>query len=113
MDSSDVLPVVRWGILGAGDVCEKKSGPPLYLLQGSSVIAVMRRNVEQAGLISYLLVFVCVCVVCACVYVCGTYMCVESFAKRHNIPKVHTEARDLIHDVNVDAGTFSFSGAFY
>lgn len=40
-------PVI-WGLVGAGDVCEKKSGPPLYELPGHSLRAVTRRN-REAG----------------------------------------------------------------
>lgn len=35
---------VRWGIIGAGDVCERKSGPPLYELPGSELVLVHRRD---------------------------------------------------------------------
>ncbi len=35
---------VRWGIIGAGDVCERKSGPPLYKIDGSELVLVHRRN---------------------------------------------------------------------
>jgi len=40
---------VKWGIIGAGDVCEVKSGPGLYKSNGSSVVAVMRRNGDLAA----------------------------------------------------------------
>ncbi len=39
---------VVWGLLGAGDVCEHKSGPPLYQLANSRLHVVHRRN-RQAG----------------------------------------------------------------
>lgn len=39
---------VRWGVLGAGNVCEKKAGPPLYKLAGSRLILAHRRN-REAG----------------------------------------------------------------
>ena len=35
---------VRWGILGAGDVCERKSGPPLYQVLGSELVLIHRRD---------------------------------------------------------------------
>ncbi|MDA3955108.1 Gfo/Idh/MocA family oxidoreductase [Oceanispirochaeta sp.] len=40
--------MVKWGMIGAGDVCERKSGPPLYLLYNSDLILVHRRN-RDAG----------------------------------------------------------------
>jgi predicted dehydrogenase len=38
------MNTVRWGIIGAGDVCERKSGPPLYQLPGSELVLVHRRD---------------------------------------------------------------------
>jgi predicted dehydrogenase len=35
---------VRWGVIGAGDVCERKSGPPLYQVEGSRLVLVHRRD---------------------------------------------------------------------
>ena len=35
---------VNWGILGCGDVCERKSGPPMYKTPHSALAAVMRRD---------------------------------------------------------------------
>ncbi len=39
---------VRWGVIGAGDVVEHKSGMPLNTVSGSRWIALMRRNQETA-----------------------------------------------------------------
>jgi predicted dehydrogenase len=39
---------VRWGVVGLGDVCERKSGPPLYLLPRSQLALVYRRNAAAA-----------------------------------------------------------------
>lgn len=41
-------PPVGWGILGVGDVCEVKSGPGFQKAEGSSLVAVMRRNLVKA-----------------------------------------------------------------
>jgi predicted dehydrogenase len=38
---------VRWGVIGCGNVCERKSGPPLYGVPGSRLIGVTRRNAER------------------------------------------------------------------
>jgi predicted dehydrogenase len=35
---------LRWGIIGCGDVCEKKAGPALYGVDGSELVGVMRRT---------------------------------------------------------------------
>lgn len=69
------MDTVRWGMIGCGDVAEVKSGPALQNADGSSLAAVMRRDRAKA----------------------------EDYARRHNVPRVHTRAEDLIHDAGVDA----------
>lgn len=66
---------VRWGIIGCGDVTEKKSGPALQKLENSSLVAVMRRTGELA----------------------------QDYAQRHNVPKWYDSAEDLINDSDVNA----------
>ncbi|MBI5653320.1 MAG: Gfo/Idh/MocA family oxidoreductase [Chloroflexi bacterium] len=66
---------IRWGIIGCGDVAEKKSGPPLYRTPGSELVAVMRRDATRA----------------------------EDFARRHNAQRWYTDARALIDDEQVNA----------
>ena len=40
---------IRSGIIGCGDVTEVKSGPALQQAEGSSLVAVMRRNGNLAA----------------------------------------------------------------
>lgn len=40
---------INWGIIGCGDVTEKKSGPAFNKIPGSSLIAVMRRDAGKAA----------------------------------------------------------------
>jgi len=40
---------INWGIIGCGDVTEKKSGPAFSKVAGSSLVAVMRRDAEKAA----------------------------------------------------------------
>jgi len=40
---------VRWGLVGVGNVCEYKAGPPIYQLPGSELALVHRRD-RAAGL---------------------------------------------------------------
>jgi 1,5-anhydro-D-fructose reductase (1,5-anhydro-D-mannitol-forming) len=68
------MDVVRWGIVGAGDVTEVKSGPGFQKAQGSTLTAVMRRDFARA----------------------------EDFARRHGVPRAHRHAQDLIDDPDVD-----------
>jgi predicted dehydrogenase len=71
----DSSKVVRWGILGCGDVTEKKSGPGFQKAEGSRLVAVMRRNGELA----------------------------RSYAERHGVPRWYDDADALIADAEVDA----------
>ncbi len=66
---------IRWGILGCGNVCEAKSGPGLQKAEGSSLVAVMRRDGALAA----------------------------DFARRHGVPRWYDEAAALIADDDVDA----------
>ena len=66
---------VRWGILGVGDVCEVKSAPAMNLVDGSRLVAVMRRNAQLA----------------------------EDYAKRHKVPKWYSDAQALLNDPDVNA----------
>ncbi|MBI0398271.1 Gfo/Idh/MocA family protein [Cyclobacterium marinum] len=66
---------VRWGVIGAGSVCEKKSAPAMNKVTDSSVVAVMRRNAEKA----------------------------KDYAERHGIPKWYADADELINDPEVNA----------
>ena len=69
------VQVVRWGIIGCGDVTEVKSGPGFYQAERSRLVAVMRRNRELAA----------------------------DYARRHNVPRWYDRAEQLIADPEVDA----------
>src|SRR5688572_31349274 len=69
------MDTIRWGMIGCGDVAEVKSGPALYKAEGSALVAVTRRDRAKA----------------------------EDYARRHNVPRVHERADDLIADAQVDA----------
>ncbi len=69
------MDLVRWGIIGCGDVTEVKSGPALQKAGGSALVAVMRRDVGRA----------------------------EDYARRHGVPRVHATAEALVADQDVDA----------
>jgi predicted dehydrogenase len=66
---------VNWGIIGCGNVTEKKSGPAFNKIEGSRLVAVMRRNAAKA----------------------------EDYARRHGIPKFYSDATLLINDPDVNA----------
>lgn len=66
---------VRWGIIGCGDVTEKKSGPAFQKVNNSELVAVMRRTGELA----------------------------KDYAERHGVAKWYDDANALINDPDVDA----------
>ncbi len=66
---------VNWGIIGCGDVTEKKSGPAFNKIEGSRLVAVMRRDTSKA----------------------------EDYARRHSVPKFYSDATLLINDPDVNA----------
>ena len=67
--------LVRWGIIGCGDVTEIKSGPAYKLTEGFKLSAVMRRDYDK----------------------------LQDYAKRHNVDKYYTDATELIGDDEIDA----------
>ena len=67
--------MIKWGIIGCGDVTEVKSGPAFNKVSDSKLVAVMRRNASLA----------------------------EDYARRHNVPKFYSSANDLINDPEVNA----------
>jgi predicted dehydrogenase len=67
--------MINWGIIGCGNVTEVKSGPAFSKIKGSRLLAVMRRNAELA----------------------------KDYATRHRVPKVYTDASDLINDPEINA----------
>ncbi|WP_213938149.1 Gfo/Idh/MocA family oxidoreductase [Pseudomonas sp. dw_612] len=69
------MSVVRWGMIGCGDVTERKSGPAFYKAPGSALVAVMGRRLEA----------------------------VTDYAARHGIARFYTDAESLVNDPEVDA----------
>ena len=80
-----ITHTVNWGIIGAGDVCEVKSGPAFNKVSNSRLAAIMRRNREKA----------------------------VDYAKRHNVPKFYTDAKKLINDPEVNAIYVATPPAFH
>jgi len=69
------LETIRWGVIGAGNVFEYKSGPALSQTPNSELVAVMRTNAAKA----------------------------EETARRHGAPRWYTDAQSLITDPEVNA----------
>ena len=69
------MALLRWGILGCGDVAEHKGGPPLYTVEDSELIGVMRRDREKA----------------------------EAFAARHGAKRAYHTVDALLADPEINA----------
>lgn len=67
--------IIRWGIIGCGDVTEIKSGPAYQKTKGFELVAVMRRDAEKSA----------------------------DYAQRHGVQKYYTDADSLINDPEIDA----------
>jgi predicted dehydrogenase len=67
--------MIKWGIIGCGNVTEIKSGPAFNKIKDSSLIAVMRRDVALA----------------------------EDYARRHKVSRFYSDAADLINDPEINA----------
>lgn len=66
---------INWGIIGCGNVTEVKSGPAFNKINGSRLVAVMRRDGSKAA----------------------------DYARRHKIPLWYTNAEELINNPEVNA----------
>lgn len=66
---------VRWGMIGTGDVTERKSGPALYLAERSELIGVTNRTRERA----------------------------ERWATQHGEPQVYDSAEEMLADDRINA----------
>ena len=66
---------INWGIIGCGDVTEKKSGPAFNKVTGSRLIAVMRRDADKAA----------------------------DYAHRHGVPHWYSDAEELMANKDVNA----------
>lgn len=68
------MEMIKWGMVGVGDVTEVKSGPALYKTLNSRLIAVVSRTKEKA----------------------------EDYARRHAVPKVYGDVATLLEDPEID-----------
>lgn len=67
--------IIRWGIIGCGDVTEHKSGPAFNKVPDSTLVAVMRRDAAKA----------------------------KDYAERHGVPKYYSDGQQLINDPGINA----------
>jgi predicted dehydrogenase len=69
------MGTINWGMIGAGEVTEKRNGPAFNNVAGSHLIAVMRRNAEKA----------------------------EDYARRLGIENWYTDASELMDNKKINA----------
>lgn len=69
------MRTIRWGMIGCGDVAERKSGPGFYKARHSELVAVMRRDGAKAA----------------------------DYARRHRVPRWHDDAGAIIEASDIDA----------
>jgi predicted dehydrogenase len=76
---------INWGIIGCGNVTEKKSGPAYNKIPGSKLVAVMRRDAAKA----------------------------EDYAKRHGVGKWYSDAGQLMDDPEINSVSIATPPAFH
>jgi predicted dehydrogenase len=69
------MKTIGFGIIGCGDVTEKKSGPAFQKIEGSRLVSVMRRDPVKLA----------------------------DYARRHGVEKYSTNYLDLLTDPDIDA----------
>jgi len=77
--------MIKWGIIGCGDVTEIKSGPAFSKIPGSTLIAVMRRNAKKAA----------------------------DYALRHGVDRWYADANELMNDPSINAVYIATPPAFH
>jgi len=73
MQKAAAAMVLRWGIIGCGDVTEVKSGPAFQSAENSKLVAVMRRDAQKA----------------------------KDYAERHQVPKWYNTLEGILTDPEV------------
>ncbi|GAA4313686.1 Gfo/Idh/MocA family oxidoreductase [Mucilaginibacter gynuensis] len=66
---------INWGIIGCGDVTEVKSGPAFNKVEGSNLVAVMRRDAAKAA----------------------------DYAQRHSVGKWYSDAEEMMDTAGINA----------
>lgn len=69
------MQTINWGIIGCGNVTEKKSGPAFNKVPNSRLVSVMRRDADKAA----------------------------DYAQRHGVSKWYSDAEELMNDPEINA----------
>ncbi|MFI5159678.1 MAG: Gfo/Idh/MocA family protein [Sphingobacteriales bacterium] len=76
---------IHWGIIGCGNVTEKKSGQAYNKVPNSKLVAVMRRDAAKAA----------------------------DYAARHHVDRWYSDADELLNDANINAVSVATPPAFH
>src|ERR1700710_1410068 len=79
------MNTINWGIIGCGNVTEKKSGQAYNKTPNSKLVAVMRRNAAKAA----------------------------DYAARHNVDRWYSDADELLNDERLNAVSIATPPAFH
>jgi predicted dehydrogenase len=79
------MTTIQWGIIGCGNVTEKKSGQAYNKINDSSLVAVMRRDAAKAA----------------------------DYAKRHKVGKWYSDAEKLMDDPDVNSVSIATPPAYH
>jgi len=79
------MTTIKWGIIGCGNVTEKKSGQAYNKINDSSLVAVMRRDGVKAA----------------------------DYAQRHNVGKWYSDAEALMNDPDVNSVSIATPPAYH
>ncbi len=70
---TSTVPVIRWGIIGAGDIAERVMAPAMRAAPHAELVAIMRRDRSAAA----------------------------AFARRHDVPRVYGSVEDIVADPDI------------
>ena len=72
---TSTVPVIRWGIIGAGDIADRVMAPAMRAAPHAELVAIMRRDRLAAA----------------------------AFARRHDVPRVYGSVENIVADPDIQA----------
>ena len=72
---TSTVPVIRWGIIGAGDIADRVMAPAMRAAPHAELVAIMRRDRSAAA----------------------------DFARRHDVPRVYGSVEAIVADPDIQA----------
>ena len=72
---TSTVPVIRWGVIGAGDIADRVMAPAMRAAPHAELVAIMRRDRSAAA----------------------------AFARRHDVPRVYGSVEDIVAAPDIQA----------